>query len=187
MNKERLRNFKQSIFICGFMASGKSTIGRSIAHKLEFPFIDLDDVIVEKEKRTINEIFDEEGEDYFREKEWKYLLEITQTKKGVISLGGGALQNQRVVDHLKIYGLLVFIDTPLDEIVKRVAANDKRPILWDESGKIKSNETLYEELKTLYLSREKYYKQAQVSVKTSPSETADEIAEKAIQKISRHV
>ncbi|MDZ7756115.1 MAG: shikimate kinase [Rhodohalobacter sp.] len=111
---------------------------------------------------------------------------IDRNHKGVISLGGGALQNQRIVDHLKIYGILVFIDTPFDEIVERVACNDQRPILWDSDGKIKSKQTLYDELKALYLSREKYYKQAQVSVNTS-SLSAAKAAQKAIQKISRHV
>ncbi|MAO64415.1 MAG: shikimate kinase [Balneola sp.] len=186
MNAERIKKFSGSIFISGFMASGKSTIGRQMAQELELPFYDLDDVIVEKEGRSINRIFEDDGEAYFREKEWQYLLELTQTTKGVISLGGGALQNQRVVDHLKIYGILVFIDTPFSEIVERVARNDKRPILWDENGKIKSKQTLYDELKTLYLSREKYYNQAQVSVNTS-SLSAAEAAQKAIQKISRHV
>lgn len=186
MNTERVKKFNGSIFISGFMASGKSTIGQEIAKELEMPFTDLDAVIVEKEGKSINQIFSEDGEAYFREKEWQYLLELTQTQKGVISLGGGALQNQRIVDHLKIYGILVFIDTPFDEIVNRVARNDKRPILWDEDGKIKSKQTLYDELKTLYLGREKYYKQAQVSVNTS-SLSVVEAAQKAIKKISRHV
>ncbi|HBQ60002.1 MAG TPA: chorismate mutase, partial [Balneolaceae bacterium] len=121
MNAERIKKFSGSIFISGFMASGKSTIGRQMAQELELPFYDLDDVIVEKEGRSINRIFEDDGEAYFREKEWQYLLELTQTTKGVISLGGGALQSQRVVDHLKIYGILVFIDTPFSAIVERVA------------------------------------------------------------------
>ncbi|MDR9414868.1 MAG: shikimate kinase [Gracilimonas sp.] len=186
MIKDRLKAFKGSIFICGFMASGKSTIGKKIAHNLEMPFYDLDQVIVENEGKSINQIFSEEGESYFRKKEWEYLLELTQNVKGVISLGGGALQNQRIVDHLKVYGILVFIETPLEQIVERVAANDKRPILWDENGKIKSKGTLFNELKALYLEREKYYKQAQLSVDTSTLSIA-EVVQLAVQKISRHV
>ncbi|WP_020401952.1 shikimate kinase [Gracilimonas tropica] len=187
MNIERLKNFKQSIFITGFMASGKSTIGRMIAEKIGFNFIDLDAYIVEKEGSSINTLFSERGEAYFREKEWEYLLEITQTQKGVIALGGGALHNQRVVDHLKIHGLLLFIDTSMSKIVDRVASASERPVLWDDQGKIKSNETLYAELKTLYSKREKFYKQAQVRIETASFQTADEVAEAAIQKIARHV
>ncbi|MDZ7756116.1 MAG: shikimate kinase [Rhodohalobacter sp.] len=82
MNEERVKKFKGSIFISGFMASGKSTIGRMIAEQLELPFVDLDDVIVEKEGKSINQIFEDKGEAYFREKEWQYLLELTETTKG---------------------------------------------------------------------------------------------------------
>tara|TARA_R110000868_G_scaffold37111_4_gene131346 strand:- start:36711 stop:37274 length:564 start_codon:yes stop_codon:yes gene_type:complete len=187
MNDYRLKKFDGSIFVCGFMATGKSTIGKIVADKLERPFLDLDHVITTKENRSIKKIFARFGEPYFREKEWEYLLEITRTFKGVVALGGGALHNQRVVDHLKVHGLLVYIKTPLEVIVERVLRNTKRPIVLNEAGKIKSKETLFRDLKTLYLSREELYEQAQINLESSGYESKERQAQLLIEKLKRYV
>lgn len=187
MNSYRLERFKDSIYVCGFMASGKSTLGKALAKKLEREFRDLDEILVKSEGQSINEIFSEKGEAYFRKKEWEYLLELTRHFKGVVSLGGGALQKQRIVDHLKVNGLLVYLDTPMGEIVDRVMSSDERPILFDKNGKIKSRETLFTELKTLYSERKSFYNQAQITINTTLYSSVDEITEAAIEKIARHV
>ncbi len=187
MNSHHLEKFKGSIFVCGFMASGKSTLGKEIAAKLDWEFCDLDLVIEEKEEKRIREIFEEKGEAYFRKKEWEYLLELTKNFKGVVALGGGALHNQMVLDHLKLNGLLLFVDTPLEQITERVLNSIERPILFDSRGKIKSKETLFAELKALYSVREKFYNQAQVSIKTPLFTSVEDMAEAAIEKITRHV
>lgn len=187
MNSYRLERFKDSIYVCGFMASGKSTLGKALATKLKREYRDLDEVIIEREGKSIRNIFDEEGEEYFREKEWEYLLDLTRHFKGVVSLGGGALQNQRIVDHLKVNGLLLFVDTPLEQITDRVLDSSERPILFNEDGKIKSRESLFTELKALYSGREKFYKQAQVGLKTALFSSVEEMTEAAIEKITRHV
>lgn len=187
MNLNRLNRFEGSIYVSGFMASGKSTIGRKIASALEWPFKDLDTEIEKHERKKVRDIFAEEGEESFRQKEWKYLLDLSREFKGVVSLGGGALQNQRIVDHLKVSGLLIFIDTPLEEIVNRVHGKTHRPIVFDEDGKIKSKETLFTELKALYSSRIELYEQAQIRIDTSKFSSAEAITEAAIDKIIRHV
>lgn len=187
MNPRRLENFKGSIFVCGFMASGKSTLGRELAAKLGWPYCDLDNVIEEREQKSIRTIFEEFGEEYFRKKERAYLTELSKTFRGIISLGGGALQNQQVVDHLKLHGLLLYVDTPLEQIVERVRNSTERPILFDKQGKIKNKETLFAELKTLYLGREKFYRQAQISIQTPLFPSVQEMTDAAINKIKRHV
>lgn len=187
MNSHRLNNFEGSIFICGFMASGKSTIGKAIARRLDWEYRDLDAVIVERTGKTIHELFREEGESYFRKKEWECLLDLSRNFKGVVSLGGGALHNQQVVDHLKLQGLLLFLDAPMEEVVKRVQNSKKRPILYDEDGKIKSKETLFAELKALYSNREAFYKQAQITLNTTLYTSVEEKTDAAIEKIIRHV
>jgi shikimate kinase len=169
------------------MASGKSTLAKTLATRMEREDCDLDEVIVEKEGKSIREIFDENGEVYFREKEREYLLELTREFKGIVSLGGGALHNQHIVDHLKVSGLLVFVDTSLEVISERVFNNSERPILFDKEGKIKTKETLFTELKTLYLEREDLYKQAQIHIKTQLYNSVNEMADGLIAKISRHV
>ncbi|RNC85596.1 MAG: shikimate kinase [Balneola sp.] len=187
MNDYRLNRFQGSIFLTGFMASGKSTIGRLVAELINRPFVDLDEIIEEKERKSIKDIFKEEGEKYFRDKEREYLLELTKNFSGVIALGGGALQNQRIIDQLKLRGLLVLIKIPLEVIIERVSRNKNRPITLDAEGKIKSRETLLNELKSLYLSREGLYSQAQITVESDGYRPKEEIAQILIEKLKRHV
>ena len=75
----------------------------------------------------------------------------------------------------------------MEVIVDRVLESDERPILFNESGKIKSRETLFTELKTLYSGRKTFYKQAQITIDTTLYSSVDEITEAAIEKITRHV
>ncbi|GAB5408665.1 MAG: shikimate kinase [Balneolaceae bacterium] len=187
MNEYRLKKFEGSIYICGFMATGKSTIGKMVAKDLEKSFLDLDEVISDKEDSSIKALFEQFGESYFREKEWESLLEITRSFRGVVALGGGALHNQQVVDHLKLYGLLVYIKTPLDIIVGRILRNTKRPIALNADGKIKSKETLFTELKALYLSREALYEQAQIKIESTGFETKERQTQLLIEKLKRYV
>ncbi|RBW56553.1 shikimate kinase [Tenacibaculum sp. E3R01] len=78
------------IFFLGYMASGKSTIGKIVAKKYDLPFIDLDDYIEKKENKTVSEIFQSKGEIYFRKKENEYLKELVEAEDNfVLSLGGG--------------------------------------------------------------------------------------------------
>lgn len=187
MNSYRLKKFKESIFLVGFMATGKSSIGKILAQELERPFIDLDEYIVEKESMSISTMFNEYGEEYFREKEWFYLLELTQNFKGIISLGGGALHSQQVVDHLKLYGLLVFLKTPLNVILERVSRNKKRPMVLNGEGEIKSRDVLFSEMESLYLQRVDLYNQAQVILESTGEESKDEQAARLIDKLQRYV
>ncbi len=78
------------IVLIGYMASGKSTIGKLLAKKMELSFIDLDDYIEKKEEKTISEIFNKDGEIYFRKKEHLYLKELLSLENDfVLALGGG--------------------------------------------------------------------------------------------------
>ncbi len=187
MNEHRLKRFEGSFYICGFMGAGKSSVGRLLAKELGLPFHDLDKYLEKKEGRKIADIFGEEGEDYFRKKEWEYLLDLTRSFKGVVALGGGALQNQQIVDHLKLHGLLILIDVPMDVILDRVMRNKKRPIVVDEEGKIKSRETLLKELNVLYSKRFKYYKQAQITITTDGKRNKKDLIPILTDKIKQHV
>jgi shikimate kinase len=187
MSLIRLKKYQESIYLVGFMASGKSAIGKILAQSLEKPYLDLDDYIVEKEERSIPQIFNDKGEAYFRTQEWKYILEITQNFKGIVSLGGGALHNQKVVDHIKLYGLMVFLNTPLDIILQRIVQNKNRPLVLNQWGEIKSQETLFSELESLYLKREYLYKQAQITLKSTGEETKEEQTSMLIEKLQRYV
>ena len=187
MNDYRLKRFSESFFLTGFMATGKSTIGRIIAEKMDRPFLDLDHQIEMVEGRTVKDIFEKDGEPAFRQKEWEQIREVTRNFKGVVALGGGALQNQQVVDHLKLFGLLIYIKTPLEVIIERVLRNTKRPIVLDKDGKIKSKEALFTELNTLYSKRVMLYEQAQIILDCTGLETKEEQASRLIEKIKHYV
>lgn len=187
MNDYRLKNFDGSIYLCGFMATGKSSVGKELARLLEKPYTDLDSKIEQQEGRPVKNIFEQKGEAYFRKKEWECLLDLTRTFRGVVSLGGGALHDQRVVDHLKVHGLLIYLKTSLDVIIDRVMRNKKRPIVLNEQGELKSRETLYAELKTLYSEREPLYEQAQITLHGNHNTQKKDQAVKLVEKIKRYV
>ena len=87
---------KKSLVLTGMMGVGKSTIGRLLAKKLRFKFIDVDRLIERQEKRSIKKIFDVDGEEYFRKIEEKVTLKILKNKSSIIALGGGAFINNEI-------------------------------------------------------------------------------------------
>ncbi|MDZ7806530.1 MAG: shikimate kinase [Gracilimonas sp.] len=185
--RNRLNFFDQSIYITGFMASGKSTLAKALSKELGMDHKDLDEEIEKKEGKTIQVMFDENGESYFRDKERECLIDLTHNFNGIVSLGGGALQDQMIVDHLKVNGLLLCVESPFNEIVERVKSSSERPILYDEEGEIKSDGTLKTELKALYSNRLNFYDQAQIKIDSSKFGSKDEMIKAVIEKIKRHV
>lgn len=172
---------KQPIFLCGMMGSGKSTAGRTLADLLGVAFIDLDELIVEKAGMTIPEIFEKEGESAFREMERKILIRESQYFKGVMALGGGSLQNQHIVDHLKIYGWLVFLDVPLSVISDRISGDSNRPMLKGENpdrGQSKADDKIQHLLKQ----RRPLYEQAEITIHAG-DQSADDVAHELIKRI----
>lgn len=188
MNDHRLNRFRGGIFLTGFMAAGKSTVGRRLAGELEWDFIDLDTYIEEQEQKSIKEIFRVDGEEYFRDLERKYLIRLTpDLKNQVVALGGGALHNQHMVDHLKFNGILVWLKTPLETVLHRVQSEEQRPFLYTGDGQKKSKEMLMNDLKALYSGRIQWYEQAQITIDTANYSDETEISRDLIKKITMHV
>jgi shikimate kinase len=181
------RTLPERTFICGFMGAGKSTIGSALAKQLEQPFHDLDSYIEARADQTIAAIFEAEGEDGFRREERSALLDLIRSTKGVIALGGGTLQNQHLTDHLKVNGLLVFIDTPLDMIMSRIAEDKNRPMLLDEKGNMKTEKVLKEELRHLRDQRLPLYEQAEVTISGAEFSALDNLVNHLLKKIKYHV
>lgn len=169
------------------MGAGKSVIGQKLAVKLEVSFLDLDDKIEEQTGQTIPEIFEEAGESTFRVAERRALLEVIRIYEGVVSLGGGSLQNQHIVDHVKLNGLLIFIETPISVILDRISKDNNRPLLLDEQGNPKSETQLKNELTDLYEKRLPLYEQAVIQIKNDGKKSIGDIAEKLLKKIRNHV
>lgn len=172
-------NLKQPLFLCGMMGSGKSTVGNTLSSMLNVPFYDLDSMIIDEAGMTIPQIFEQKGEKWFRDLEQTLLLRKSKRMSGIMALGGGALQNQRIVDHLKIYGWLIFLNAPKSVILERVTGDQNRPKLADGKD---SKEQLKKTIATLIDKRIPFYNQAQITIHTADS-TPEEIAENILKKI----
>ena len=119
------------VVLLGYMASGKSTIGKKLAKTFSLPFIDLDDYIVSKENKTISKIFAENGEIYFRKIESVYLQEILNGKGNfVLSLGGGTpcyANNMNVINTSD--AISIYLHTGIQLLSERLIAKNQKD-LW---------------------------------------------------------
>ena len=117
------------IYIAGFMGSGKSTVGRMVAHLFRWPFKDLDDMIASQAGMSIPEIFQKEGEAAFRRMEVETVRRSTEIT-GVIALGGGTLLNKESRELLLASGTLVYLRATPETLASRLQARtDNRPVL----------------------------------------------------------
>lgn len=108
---------KKNIVLIGMPSSGKSTIGKQLASILGMNFIDTDELIVKNSGRTIPEIIEKDGENYFRSLESDAVLEAAAKENSVIATGGGAILNEKNVELLKLNGRIYFLDRPLDKLL----------------------------------------------------------------------
>ena len=139
----------RSIFLIGMMASGKSKTGPELAKLLMYKFIDLDSVIEKVTKKSINNIFNEDGESTFREIETKCLKEIINFPKMVISTGGGVIKKSQNWGILR-QGIVIWIDVEKEIAIKRLNDDiDHRPLMKDCDIEKKYTE-IFNERKVLY-------------------------------------
>ncbi|WP_432200641.1 shikimate kinase [Erythrobacter sp. W53] len=117
------------LVLIGLMGTGKSTIGRRIAGMLGLDFVDADDEIVHASQRSISEIFDEFGEDYFREGERRVIARLMTENKGVIATGGGAFVNDETRALILKQGIAIWLDCDIDTLVERTSRRNTRPLL----------------------------------------------------------
>lgn len=181
------KTLPERIFICGFMGTGKSTVGKQLAARLDKSFYDLDKGIEKAAGQDIPAIFKAEGEEGFRRREKTVLLDFIRTQTGVIALGGGSLHNQHLVDRLKVNGLLVFIETPMEKIIDRVIGTNNRPMLLNEEGEVKPKPVLEKEMQQLYRQRLPFYEQAQVTIQSEDFKSVDDLVAQLAKKIRYHV
>lgn len=121
----------KSIALIGFMASGKTTIGQSLAKKLNYTFVDTDALLVEKSGMEINYIFDKLGEDSFRSMETEILTETCQNPFSVLSTGGGIVMKRQNIEILQKNCFVVFLKVPFGILRSRAAQSDSRPLFRD--------------------------------------------------------
>ena len=153
------------------MGVGKSTIGKILAKKLNYNFVDVDKLIESKENLSINLIFKNKGENYFRKIEYKVILSELKNNNSVISLGGGAFLNNAIRKNAKKLSTSFWLDVPVEELIKRLKKNKKRPLLL--------NKNLNETVKKIYFDRKKIYNEADYRIKCD-SLRSEEIANKIL-------
>ena len=124
-----------NFYLIGMPGCGKTTIGAGVAQKLDIKLIDVDSHIVEKEKRTIPDIFKNRGEAYFRKKETEALKEVSEGEHLLISTGGGVILFEENVEIMKKNGKVIFIDTPCENILKNSSLSG-RPLLAADKNRI---------------------------------------------------
>lgn len=138
---------KKNIILIGFMGCGKTSIGIRLAKKLSYSFIDTDSLIVEKAGRPISEIFEADGEEYFRRMETELLKELNSKIDGaVISTGGGMPIREENKELLRTLGQVIFLDATKETILKRVEGDTKRPLLAYENREERIQELLTKRL-----------------------------------------
>jgi shikimate kinase len=146
----------QVIYIIGFMGSGKTTAGRKLASHLGLSFIDLDNLIEEKEGHKISEIFSTHGEDYFRDIESKALRSIKHTSGIVVSTGGGTPCFSDNMEFMNKTGVTVYLKLAPGQLKSRLAGEkNQRPLL-----KNLDDASMLTFIKEKLAEREQYYSNA---------------------------
>lgn len=158
----------KSIYLLGFMGCGKTTVGKILAKELNIQFIDLDEEIVLHTGKSIPTIFEEKGENGFREIESEVLKKITNDYT-IISTGGGIVTRQENIVFMKQNGILFYLESTIETLYNRIYLDTNRPNAVNRS---------IEELNQLFISRKSFYEKADYIISVteqSPLEVSKEI------------
>jgi shikimate kinase len=159
------------IFLIGFMASGKTTVGRLLAERLDWAFVDLDKVIEDRAGQTVADIFAAEGEEGFRKRETDALREVAARRKTVIATGGGAPCRDENMTAMLGAGRVLWLDVSAEEAVRRAGKASGRPLLDGAADPVAAARKLLD-------ARRPFYKRAHAGVETmdyTPNEIVNQL------------
>jgi shikimate kinase len=139
------------IYLVGFMAAGKTTVARALARRLDWQSVDVDELIEQRERQSVADIFAKHGEAYFRSLERQVLAEQMGPRHLVVATGGGTFADVQNRAAINTDGVSVWLDVPLDRLIGRVPADGRRPLASDRAG-----------FERLYYQRRAAYEQAHV-------------------------
>lgn len=163
---------KDNVILTGFMGTGKTSLGKLLATKLGRPFVDIDKKIEDETQLSIPMIFEQFGEEHFRELEKTAVKELSTRRGLVIATGGGTIKDEENLNLLKNSGVMICLTAEPEEILYRTARRGERPVL-DGGG----NERL-ETIKKILAERKEFYDRADYFVDTtdwSPIQIVDDI------------
>lgn len=165
----------KNIVLLGFMGTGKTAVGKILAQKFSLEFVDLDNLIEEDMGMSINDIFFNFGEPYFRDREKEMVRRISSKKKLVIATGGGAVLDDENIENLRRNGILITLMASVEEIYRRISKTKNRPLL----------DVAYPEktIREMLELRRPRYELADFIVNTS-GRAAEEVAEEILKKIN---
>ena len=161
-----------NITLIGMAGAGKSTIGRALAHRLNYAFIDVDCLITEKAGMTLQALIDKQGDLSLIKFEEEAILKLEQVDECIISPGGSVVYSEKAMEHLKKVSKIVFLDAPFKSIVRRIRNRRNRGIVGLRDRSLKE---LFEERVILY---KKY---ADFSIKIRERENVQKIVERVVQ------
>ncbi|MEM1368412.1 MAG: shikimate kinase [Cyanobacteria bacterium P01_H01_bin.15] len=167
-----------NLYLVGMMGTGKSTVGRLLARALEYRFFDCDELAEQISGKTVSELFAERGENGFRTLETKILRELGAQTRSVISTGGGVVTRAQNWSYLQ-YGLSVWLDAPVELLVKRLADDTSRPLLQETDPE--------EKLAELLAARRDLYAQSDLRVEIGPDELPNQLVNKIIAAIPQKI
>lgn len=163
-----------NVFLIGMMGSGKTTVGRLLAHQLGYHFFDTDVLIEQVADKTINEIFAEGGEDTFRQLETQVLSELSAYTNLTIATGGGIVLDRFNWSYLH-HGLIVWLDASVDLLIDRLQNDTTRPLLQAADPA--------SALQKLLDQRQHLYAEADLHIRINASETPEQIASRIVAEI----
>ncbi|HWQ47954.1 MAG TPA: shikimate kinase [Methanosarcina sp.] len=161
-----------NITLIGMAGAGKSTIGRALAKRLGYTFIDVDQLIRENTGMPLQTLIDKYGDSALIRFEEEAILRLGQVDRSVISPGGSVVYSEKAMEHLKTISKIIFLDTTFRSIARRLPNARKRGIVGLRDRSLKE---LFEERMVLY---EKY---ADFSIKLKGRENIQKIAEKIVE------
>jgi shikimate kinase len=141
-----------NLYLVGFMGTGKTTVGRAVAHKLGFTLVDSDAEIERLQGRTVPDIFARDGEPAFRAMERQFVADGHPAHRAVVSCGGGLVIQPGILEALKAKGVVVCLHASIETILERTARHRNRPLLAVEDPE--------QRVRALYAQREPIYKRS---------------------------
>ena len=165
----------RNITLVGFMGTGKTNVGKILGEKLNYSVVDVDRFIEDRERRKINDIFEKEGETYFRSLEKEAIKEISRKEGIVITTGGGAVLDPENIETLKKTGWIVALFARPETIYQRVKNSRHRPLL---KGK-----DMLSEIKRLLVVRQPFYEKSDFRLETDGC-TSSQVAELILEKLA---
>tara|TARA_A100001011_G_C14295673_1_gene838301 strand:+ start:63 stop:572 length:510 start_codon:yes stop_codon:yes gene_type:complete len=140
---------KKSLVLTGMMGVGKTTIGILLSKRIKFRFVDIDTLIEKKERKSIKQIFEKKGENYFRKIEQNESLRHLKREKIVLALGGGAFINNKIRKEVLKNSISFWLDINVENLIKRKIIVKKRPLLSGNNFK-KTLTEIYTNRKSVY-------------------------------------